>query len=135
MIKTLLIRAAWAPLAVLIGHAAIVLVFGHQRALDPALHFLGGAAGAYFATHAIVLASAWFGHPSPGARSMIAFCLTATAALFWEFEEFATGQMSGHSSQFSLEETMADLLLGCGGALVFVVSTFVISVMRPAANR
>ena len=135
MIRTLLLRAAWAPLAVVLGHAAVVLIFGHQRNLDPALHFLGGAAGAYFAVHAIDLGSAWFGHPSPGARSLIAFCLTATAALLWEFEEFAAGEISGYTAQLSLRETMADLLLGCGGALLFLVSDLVIRSLRRPANR
>ena len=130
-----LLRAAWAPLAVVIGHGVVALVFGHQRQLDPAMHFFGGMAGAYFASRAVTVARDWFGNPVPMARALIAFCLTATAALCWEFEEFASGLIFGHSAQYSLEETMADLSLGCGGALIFVAGESLIKRFRTRANR
>jgi hypothetical protein len=130
-----LLRAAWAPLAVVIGHAVIALVFGHQRQFDPAMHFFGGVAGAYFASRAVFVARNWFGNPAPTAHALIAFCLTATAAVCWEFEEFTSGLIFGHSSQHSVEETMGDLLLGCGGALIFVLGELLVRSFRTPANR
>jgi hypothetical protein len=134
MIGRLLIRAGWAPVAVVVVHAAITLVFGHKPSLDPAMHFFGGAAGAYFVSRALMEARAWFGEPAKGARAVIAFCITATAALFWEFLEFVSGQLMGHSSQHSIPETMADLMLGCGGAAVFLVAQLAMN-SRSSANR
>jgi hypothetical protein len=134
VIGRLLIRAGWAPVAVVMVHAAITLLFGHKPSLDPAMHFLGGAAGAYFASHVLLEARAWFGEPARGARAAIVFCITATAALFWEFLEFVSGLLMGHSSQHSIPETMADLMLGCAGAAVLVIAQLAMKSRSPA-NR
>lgn len=121
-VRGLLARAGWAPLSVVGLHALAAALFGHEPRLDPAMHFLGGSAIAYFLAHAVEEWDEHFGLPSPWARSLVVFCLAATAALFWEFAEFAAGTALGLYSQLSLKETMGDLLFGCAGALLCLLA-------------
>ena len=129
--RRLLVKAAWAPAAIVIAHASYVGLFGHDPRLDPVMHFLGGVAGAYFATHAILIGRTWFGEPSRAGRALMAVCITASAALCWEFAEFAVGELFKMYSQLTLEETMMDLLLGCLGATIFVA----VDLLRPSGSK
>lgn len=80
------------------------------------MHFLGGAAAAYFIAHALLEWEEFFGRPSPWGRRLVVFALATTVAVFWEFLEFTAGASLGLYSQLSLGETMGDLLFGCAGA-------------------
>jgi len=124
-----LLLAACAPISVVVVHQVLTAVLGHQAQLDPAMHFLGGAAVAFFCRRALILGANWFGSPAPAARALIVFCMASTAALFWEFMEFLAGGTVGYS-QISLRETMDDLLLGCAGAVVFLA----IRAIRPTRS-
>lgn len=119
-LRGLVVRAGWAPLSVVGFHALAAALFGHEPRLDPAMHFLGGAAIAYFLAQAVDEWKEHFGLPSPWARRLVVFCLAATAGLFWEFAEYSTGAALGVYSQLSLAETMGDLFFGCAGAALYV---------------
>ena len=114
-------RAAWAPAAVFFAHTFISLVFGHKPGLDPAMHFLGGMAMAYFFHQLLNLNSYHFGESRRIPRLLLAFCFATTIAVFWEFMEFGGGEATGVYSQHSIRETMYDQLLGCGGAASYAI--------------
>jgi hypothetical protein len=120
-ILKLVSKAGWAPFSVLLFHNGVARLFGHNPALDPAMHFLGGIAIAYFFYTAIEVGIAWFGITKPFPMACVAFCMATTVAVFWEFIEFAGGLFVEQKSQTSLDETMYDLLLGCGGAMVCII--------------
>ncbi len=124
-VRQVVVRAGWAPLSVVGIHALAAALFGHAPELDPAMHFLGGAAAAYFLGHAVTAWEDSFGRPSPWAQRLIVFSLTTTVAVFWEFLEFSTGAALGLYSQLSLKETMGDLFFGCVGAAVLLGATTV----------
>lgn len=119
-LKQLLIRAGWAPISVVLLHAGVVGFTGHERSLDFLIHFLGGAAIAYFLSHALAIWKSTFENLGFFARSLTVFCFTCTVALFWEFAEFLSGSLTGIYTQLSLEETMGDLFMGCLGAGAFI---------------
>jgi hypothetical protein len=52
---------------------------------------------------------------------LLAICITTTAAVFWEFNEFTRDQLFGTNIQVSLSNTMQDLAMGMVGALVFII--------------
>lgn len=115
-VRRVLVRAGWAPLAVVGFHAGAAALFGHDPRLDPTMHFLGGSAIAYFIGRAILEWNEFFGRPSPWGRTIVIFCMATTVAVFWEFMEFTIGAALGLYSQLSLKETMGDLFFGCAGA-------------------
>jgi hypothetical protein len=47
--------------------------------------------------------------------------LTASAALCWEFAEFAIDQLLGTNVQVSLENTMIDLAMGMLGGMLLIL--------------
>lgn len=115
-VRRVLVRASWAPLAVVGFHAGAAALFGHDPRLDPTMHFLGGSAIAYFIGHAVLEWDDFFGRPSPWGCRLVVFGLATTVAVFWELLEFTTGAALGLYSQLSLKETMSDLFFGCAGA-------------------
>lgn len=119
-VRRLLLRAGWAPLAVVGFHAGAAALFGHAPRLDPAMHFLGGAAIALFIAHALLEWQEFFGRPTPWGRRVVVFALATTVAVFWEFLEFTAASGLGLYSQLSLAETMGDLLFGCAGAAIYL---------------
>ena len=125
-IKKLFLKAAWAPFFVLVLHNSIAKIFGHKPSLDPTMHFLGGAAMAYFFYQAILIGQGWFGQSKPLARSFIAFCIAVTVAVFWEFMEFGGDHFTRSHVQISLDETMHDLILGSSGALAYLLISGII---------
>ena len=122
IITRVLRDAAWAPLAVLILHALLGSVLGHEPYVDPTMHFLGGAAAAFFVRHASRVAGRLLGGPTQYALDLLAFGSTCAIALFWEFGEFASDQYFGTHIQRSLENTMRDLVLGVSGAVVYLAA-------------
>lgn len=123
-------EAAWAPLAVVLLHAILALAFGHRRSLDPLLHFLGGLALAFFFDRGSRVAADQLGQLRTLARNLLAFSLTCTVAVFWEFAEFLSDHYLGTHVQFGMEDTLSDLLLGALGAAVYLGLAFLRSDFR-----
>jgi hypothetical protein len=121
LIKDLFYKIAWPPIGILVLHNALSKLLGHPSWLDPPMHFLGGAAIAYFFYEVLLMKHTWFGKSKPLAHLLLAFCLAVTVAVFWEFLEFAGDKITGSHVQISLEETMYDLLLGSSGAMAFLL--------------
>lgn len=116
-------EAAWAPVAVLLLHAAGGHLFGHEPYVDPIMHFLGGAATAFFLRRSCSIGRDGLGAPSPLAVDLLAFGLTCTVALFWEFGEFLSDRYIGTLTHTTVASTLRDLLLGVLGALAYLVSS------------
>jgi hypothetical protein len=128
--KKVLIKAAWAPAAVFFVHAFISAVFGHKPSLDPAMHFLGGTAMAYFFHQVLNIGTRLFGESKLFPRLFLSFCFATTMAVIWEFMEFTGGLATGVYSQHSLHETMYDLILGCAGAACYVALALLIHLLK-----
>lgn len=122
-----LLRPASAPVSVVVVHAAIASLFDHPKALDPVRHFFGGAALAYFLFQASDVAGSVVGQLTLFGKLALAFVATCTAALFWEFGEFFSDSVLGTRVQSGLAETLEDLLLGVGGAALFVGARLLLS--------
>jgi hypothetical protein len=115
----------WAPLAVFVAHlmaAYVFLLYERWPPVDIPLHFFGGAAIAFFFSRCVrTLLGDEAGHTRRAfLELLLAFSLTATAAVFWEFAEYACDHLLGTVLQFGLTDTMKDLAIGIGGGLVFV---------------
>jgi hypothetical protein len=112
----LLLRAGWAPMAVLIFHRAIQHTI-YRQPLDFVMHFSGGVAIAFFLWHALDCFAHWFGQLTPFARYLFTFTLACTVGLFWEFAELFSDIVYHTHIQFSVRETMRDLIADATGAL------------------
>ena len=112
----LLLRVAWAPVAVLIFHA-IVAKTRYRMPLDFTMHFLGGASMAYASFHALDYLAPLLGSVSKAGRYLFAFSLTCTVGVFWEFAEYASDIFRHTHIQQSLPETMSDLIADASGAV------------------
>jgi uncharacterized membrane protein len=116
---------AWAPLTVFAAHlmaAYVFLLYERWPPVDIPLHFFGGAAIAFFVSRCV---RTWLDDEVDHTRRallelLLAFSLTATAAVFWEFAEYASDHLLGTLLQFGLTDTMKDMAIGVGGGLVFV---------------
>ena len=122
-------EALWAPAAIVVLN---VIVAGLPQAdgLWSLLHFLGGAAVAFFyykvARIAVPMVAAW--------RYLFAFALACATALAWEIVEFIVDQFAGTTLQQGNFDTMSDLILGMAGAAVYlVIHALAISRDRPSA--
>lgn len=111
----ILVDAGWAPFGVITLHTSLA-EFGLTHRFDHLLHFLGGMAIAYFFFRVFVLLSVL---PTTDRWLIYAgtFTSSCTAALFWEFVEFASDVFLHSHVQQSLSETMLDLVFGVLGAL------------------
>jgi hypothetical protein len=114
-------RAVWAPLAVVVLHAILAAIFGHEPYVDPAIQLCGGVAVAYLLHEACVTLSWLLGQPSTLGRNLMAFGLTAAFAILWEVGEFVIDSLVGSHIQGDVPETMRDLILGLMGAMVFLI--------------
>ena len=111
----ILIDPGWAPFSVVLFHV-VLAEFGLTHRFDHLLHFLGGAAIAYFFFRFLALL-ALIPTTHPWLIYAATFTSSCTAALFWEFVEFASDVFLHTNVQQSLSETMLDLLFGVLGAL------------------
>ena len=111
----LLLRAAWAPIVVLIFHALIAKT-RFRAPLDFTVHFLGGASMAYVFFHALDYLSLLLGNVTKTGRYLFAFSLACTVGVFWEFAEFTSDIYRHTHIQQSLPETMSDLIADASGA-------------------
>jgi hypothetical protein len=126
----LLREAAWAPVAVVVLRI-ICNGVGLRHALDWAAHFLGGLAMAYFLYTAVCLFVSRLGALKSCTVYLLAFCGTCAVAVFWEIGEFAGDRLFGTQSQFTLAETMGDLMYGVLGAAVALA----IMRLKPSLHR
>lgn len=121
----LLLRAGWAPVAVLVFHRAIFHTPWRQP-LDFVMHYSGGVAISFFVWHALDCFASWFGKLTAFARYLLTFSLACTIGLFWEFAELASDVFRGTHIQHSIHETMRDLVADATGALTTLVGVFVV---------
>lgn len=120
VIYKLLLRVAWAPLAVLIFHA-IVAKTRYRAPLDFMMHFLGGASMAYMFFYALDYFAPFLGSVSQVGRYLFAFSLACTVGVFWEFAEYASDVFRHTHIQQNLAETMSDLIADASGAIACLV--------------
>lgn len=113
--------AAWPGLCVLVTHTILAELFGHEPYVDPALHFLGGVAAAFFFSRLGPFVPAVFGSLATPARRALAFCATTTVAVFWEFAEYVSDLYLGTMAHTSIGSTLRDIFTGMLGALAYLV--------------
>ncbi len=114
-------RASWAPIAVVAVHAICGEIFGHEPYVDPAMHFLGGAAIVYFLRTATVLFVDIVGHPTEFARDLCAWGLACVAAVVWEFGEWFSDAFLGTNIQWSGSAPLRDIAYGLCGASIYLM--------------
>jgi hypothetical protein len=123
-------QAAWAPVVVYLLHVVAVRGFNaYERwpPLDRVMHVLGGAAIAYF-LHTASRNASRCGILGPFhylTHVALVFSFTCTAAMFWEFYEFATDRFYGLNGQADVHDTIMDMFFGTVGGLVFLAGHFV----------
>ncbi|HEV8337180.1 MAG TPA: hypothetical protein VGR67_12250 [Candidatus Polarisedimenticolia bacterium] len=123
-------EAAWVPATVLVLHAALGAILGHEPYLDPVMHLLGGAAAAFFFRHAGSAAAPLLGALTDTALDLLSFGLTCAIALGWEFAEFVVDHIFDTNVQLSLGNTMRDLFLGVTGALLYLTARSALGAAR-----
>jgi hypothetical protein len=127
LLRRIFLAGAWAPSLLFALH--LVLDYGLDAYIrwppvDIPMHFFGGLAIAYFSSGAFrALFAAEVG---PRIRAplelLLAFGLTAAAALVWELAEYASDALLGTRFVFGVRDTMKDMALGlAGGALLLAV--------------
>ena len=126
LIRTLIRDAAWPGLVVLVAHALLGEIFGHEPYVDPAMHFSGGMAAAFFFTRLPRVLRGWFGDPTPVTIALLGIGLTSTVAVLWELGEFLADVALGTHIQRGIGNTMRDLMNGILGAAVFIVADAVV---------
>ncbi|MEZ5320006.1 MAG: hypothetical protein R2752_21575 [Vicinamibacterales bacterium] len=130
----------WAPLFVFGVHVVLSRVFNAYEAwphTDVPMHFAGGIAIAFFVSRCFQAL------PREVVRSsrlmvlelILVASLTTTAAVVWEFAEFACDQVFGSNIQRSLGNTMQDMALGMAGAVVVMIVRARVLDARPAELR
>ena len=119
----LLLRAGWAPLAVLIFHQKIMHAPNRQQ-LDFVMHYSGGVAISFFLWHTLDCFAHRFGQLTVLARYLFTFTLACTVGLFWEFAELFSDVMLGSHIQYNVRETMRDLIADATGALTTLTLTW-----------
>lgn len=116
----ILIHPGWAPFAIVILHLALAY-YGLTQKCDHLLHFLGGAAIAFFIYRLAAMLPPQVPTLPRWAHYALAFTSACSAALFWELAEFGLDQMQGTAIQQSLNETMLDIVFGVLGAMATLV--------------
>jgi hypothetical protein len=115
-----MVRLLWAPAMVVLAHAAAASAFGHQAALDPFFHFLGGIAGA-----STVLAAfrRWPSLPGTGRLGprRAALAVVLVVAVLWEAGELVLNHLRWARIRTDVPDTAMDLVLGVTGALTRIV--------------
>lgn len=132
-------RFAWFPIAVFLFHEAAAHVFDLYRRWPPVdipLHLAGGFAIAFFCSGAIVVLHR---HELIAVRNrlvqlLLTFALICTAAVFWEFAEWAADHTIGTHCQISLDDTMLDLFCGVLGGSVFILPAILRASGQESAN-
>lgn len=55
-------------------------------------------------------------------QALLLLCVVGTIAMLWEIAEFSADQFLGWSLQYSLFDTMKDMILGLTGGTIVVIS-------------
>ncbi len=115
----------WAPLAVFVAHVTLSLTFNAYERLpevDIPVHFVGGIAIAFFFYRTLGILSEYdiVNRVDGLVRAVLLVALTATAAVLWEFAEYASDHVIGTHTQEGLEDTLLDMLLGLLGGFTMV---------------
>ena len=119
-ISTTLREAAWAPLCV-VGFYALGLALHLFRMfpfIDMPTHFMGGVAITYFYRVAIRNSQKFLGDIPIAIQILLAFTVTGTTTVLWEFYENTIDHFFGTHMVRGLEDTIVDLAMGLSGALV-----------------
>lgn len=114
-------RALWAPIAVVVLHALLAAIFGHEPYVDPAIQLCGGVAIAYLLHQTCAALPMVLGQPSTLGLNLMAFGLTAAVAILMEVVEFSMDTLLGTNFTGDVAETVRDLILGLLGAMVFLI--------------
>lgn len=122
----LLARAGWAPVSVFLLDVFITYGVNGDKlfpSADIPMHFLGGIAMAYFlwSCFAALPEGAIEATLRPLAAAVFVVSLTATAAILWEFWEFAFDVLLSTHMQGGLEDTLLDMALGVVGGITYVL--------------
>ncbi|WP_395740020.1 hypothetical protein [Prosthecobacter sp.] len=120
----LLLRAGWAPVAVLFFHQLIIHSPNRQK-LDFVMHYSGGVAISFFIWHALDCFAHWFGQLTAFARYLFTFSLACTVGLFWEFAELFSDIVLHTHIQYSIRETLRDLVADATGAMTTLTGVWV----------
>ncbi len=86
------------------------------------MHFLGGAAVAFFVRRSAQIAKAYVGPMTPLGLDLLAVGLTCLIALLWEFGEYLSDIWLGTNTHPTVAHTLADLFFGVAGAIGFVAA-------------
>jgi hypothetical protein len=127
-------KAAWPGVVVLIAHAILGKLFGHEPIVDPVMHFLGGGACAFFVVALVRLRPRWFGELPPLTSYLLAFGLTSAVAVLWELGEFLSDLYLGTRTHTSIASTLRDLLNGLLGSLVFIAAHWFLARRPPEGD-
>lgn len=124
-VVTSLRRAAWAPILVFALHILAILVldiYSRYPDFDVPMHFVGGAAIAYFfgACYRSADKLELLGRPSEIVFPPLILGLTSLAAVMWEFAEFVAERQFGIRTQPGLADTLLDLLMGLLGGIAWI---------------
>ena len=130
LVPTLIRRAVWAPLAVFLLYAGIVLLTdltSRYYIISILLHMTGGVAIAFFfwRTLEILDVKLESAHLSGLALlKVFTISLTAATAAIWELAEYSGDRILGSTMQDGLGDTMLDMFLGiaCGAAYTVLVA-------------
>ena len=128
-----LTRAAWAPVAVLVIHA-LVAKTRWRMPLDFTMHFLGGAAIAWFLYQALDALAGILGKASPFGRNLYSFALACTVGVFWEFGELFSDYFLHTHIQISVHETLGDLIADTLGAITALLVAFLLRRLARPCN-
>ncbi|MCB0076081.1 MAG: hypothetical protein KDD73_01585 [Anaerolineales bacterium] len=116
----------WFPLLVFALHVVISRIlhlYLYWPTVDIPMHFAGGLSIAYFVSCAFQTLPRYFAQRSRTVllELLLIATLTTTAAVCWEFAEFAIDQLLGSNVQVSLANTMQDMAMGMLGATFIIL--------------
>jgi len=115
------LRAAWAPIAVLLLHEVLARRYGHDPYVDPAMHFLGGMAVAYWFYRVIKADGGLLGDLKDSAVYSVIIGATAIVAFLWEFAEYIHATVRLGKSNTTPINILSDQFLGLLGAAILIV--------------
>jgi len=122
----LIARAGWAPFAMFLLHgffSRVINVYRRYPLIDIPMHFFGGVAIAYFFSSCFAALSedAVSRRLRPLAQFVFVFCLTATAAVFWEFGEYTSDTIFRTNALDDVYDTLQDIALGISGGAFYML--------------
>lgn len=119
-----ILKASWPVIAVLIFHQALIHS-PYRVQLDFVMHSSGGVAISYFIYFMLDLAAPILGTLKQAGRYLFTFSMACTVGLFWEFAEMFSDYTRGTHIQYSLPETLHDLIADATGSFILLTLIFV----------